>query len=193
MAAKRGRAGFFFARTQAIIGTSVSYARETTMSHAVVIEKLLQSDEPSIRWKIKVNVLGMDRDSDEIQALEHEIKQSARVKALLHHVDVAGILQGSRGIYAKWQGAHWVLMTLADIGYPRGDKALLPMANDVMQAWLAPRYFKEFIAGRRDDAYTQDAIPVMEGRYRTCTSQQGNALYSVLRLGLEDDRIHQLA
>jgi hypothetical protein len=49
------------------------------------------------------------------------------------------------------------------------------------------------VAERKVDAYTRDAIPVMEGRHRTCTAQQGNALYSVLRLRLEDERIHQLA
>jgi hypothetical protein len=166
---------------------------KTMMSHAAVIETLLQSDEPSIRWKIKVNVLGMDRDSGEIQALEGEIKQSPRVKALLQHVDASGILQGSRSVYDKWQGAHWVLMTLADIGYPRRDPALSAMANDVLKMWLTPRYFSEFVTERRADVYTRDAIPLMEGRYRTCASQQGNALYSVLRLRLEDDRIHQLA
>lgn len=165
----------------------------TQNSHTAVIEKLLQSQEPSIRWKVKVNVLGMDRDSDEIQNLEREIKESARVKALLQHVDASGIVQGSRGVYDKWQGAHWVLMTLADIGYPQGDRALYPMADTVFKTWLAPRFFNEFVATRKEDAYTQDAIPVMEGRYRTCTSQQGNALYSILRLGLEDERIHQLA
>ena len=72
----------------------------------IEFQYLLQSDEPSIRWKIKVNVLGMDRDSGEIQALEHEIKQSSRVKALLRHIDASGILQGSRSVYDKWQGAH---------------------------------------------------------------------------------------
>jgi hypothetical protein len=163
------------------------------MSHAAVIETLLQSDEPSIRWKTKVHVMGMDRDSDEIQALEGEIRQSARVKALLQRVDESGILQGSRSVYDKWQGAHWVLMTLADIGYPRGDPALYPMADEVLKMWLAPRYFSEFVTERKADVYSRDAIPVMQGRYRTCTSQQGNALYSVLRLGLADDRIHQLA
>jgi hypothetical protein len=164
------------------------------MSHAAVIESLLQSDEPSIRWKIKVNVLGVDRDSTEIQVLEDEIRGSARVKALLQRVDASGNLLGSRSVYDKWQGAHWVLMTLADIGYPRRDRALSPMADDVLKMWLAPRYFSEFVAERKTDAYTQrEAIPIMEGRHRTCTSQQGNALYSVLRLGLEDDRIHQLA
>lgn len=163
------------------------------MSHAAVIETLLQSDEPSIRWKIKVNVLGLNRDTEEIQALEGEIRQSARVKALLQHVDDTGTLQGSRGVYDKWQGAHWVLMTLADIGYPRGDRALAPLVDEVLKTWLAPRYFSEFVAERKADAYAQDAVPVMEGRHRTCTSQQGNALSSVLRLGLADDRIHQLA
>jgi hypothetical protein len=163
------------------------------MSHAAVIERLLESDEPSIRWKVRVNVLGMDRDSGEIQALENEIKQSARVKALLQHVDASGILQGSRSVYDKWQGAHWVLMTLADIGYPRGDRALYPMADDVLKTWLAPRFFNEFVTERKAEVYGRDAVPVMEGRHRTCTSQQGNALYSLLRLGLEDDRLHQLA
>jgi hypothetical protein len=163
------------------------------MSHAAVIEKLLQSDEPSIRWKVRVNVLGLDRDSAEIQALEDEIRQSPRVKALLQRVDASGILQGSRSVYDKWQGAHWVLMTLADIGYPRGDQSLYPMADEVLKMWLAPRYFREFVTERKADVYSHDAIPVMEGRHRTCTSQQGNALYSVLRLQLEDERIHQLA
>jgi hypothetical protein len=111
----------------------------------------------------------------------------------MQRVDASGILQGSRSVYDKWQGAHWVLMTLADIGYPRGDRTLSPMADEVLKMWLAPRYFREFVATRKEEVYAHDAIPVMEGRHRTCTSQQGNALYSVLRLGLEDERIHQLA
>jgi hypothetical protein len=165
------------------------------MTHAPIIEKLLQSAEPSIRWKVKVNVLGMNRESDEIQALEEAIKQSPRVKALLQHLDENGILQGSRGVYEKWQGAHWVLMTLADIGYPRGDKSLAPMLDEVIKTWLAPQFFKDVMVLRKADVYnyTHDAVPVMEGRHRRCASQQGNALYSVLRLGLEDERIHQLA
>jgi hypothetical protein len=60
--------------------------------------------------------------------------------------------------------------------------------------WLTERYFNEFAATKKTDAYKgKDAIPVMQGRYRTCASQQGNALYSLLRLGIPDERIHQLA
>ena len=163
------------------------------MSHSAVVERLLQSNEPSIRWKIKVNVLDMSRELQDIQALEDEIKQSPRVNALLQRLDASGNLQGTRGVYEKWQGAHWVLMTLADIGYPRGDAALYPMADKVFKTWLAPRYFSEFVPQGKKDVYSRDAIPVMEGRYRTCASQQGNALYSVLRLGTADERIHLLA
>jgi hypothetical protein len=164
------------------------------MDHSLLIENLLDSDEPSIRWKVRVNVLGEDRQSPEIQALEAEIKRSLRVRALLQKVDESGILQCKRNIYDKWQGTHWVLMTLADIGYPQGDAALLPLADEVLKAWLAKRFFNEFAAEKKADAYKRkDAIPMMQGRHRTCASQQGNALHSVLRLGIADERIHQLA
>ena len=163
-------------------------------SYAELIEELRQSDEPSIRWKIEVNVLGKERQSAKIRALENETKHSHRVRALLQNVDESGLLQGERSVYDKWQGTHWVLMTLADIGYPPNDDALRPMANKVLDAWLNKRFFNELVAEKKSDAYKRrDAVPVMQGRYRTCASQQGNALYSLLRLGLDDKRLHQLA
>jgi hypothetical protein len=165
-----------------------------SMDRNVLIEQLLQSEEPSVRWKMRVNVLGEKRDSAGIKALEAEIKKSPRVRSLLQNVDKKGLLRTPKGVYEKWQGAQWVFMTLADIGYPAGDKGLAATADALMQTWLAPRFFSEFIASKKEDAYKQrDAIPVMQGRHRTCTSQQGNALYSVLKLGLEDERVHQLA
>jgi len=84
-------------------------------------------------------------------------------------------------------------MSLADIGYPQEEEKLFPLADAVFKMWLGKRYFNEFIALEKTDAYKFEAIPVMQGRYRTCASQQGNALYAILRLELEDDRIHQLA
>ncbi|MCB0037791.1 MAG: hypothetical protein KDE51_27350 [Anaerolineales bacterium] len=164
------------------------------MNHTALIDTLLNSAEPSIRWKIKVNVLGQSRDTAEIQTLEAAIKQSPRVQALLQKVDPNGRLQCDKGVYAKWQGAHWVLMTLADIGYPQGDAALYPMADEVLKTWLSKRFFNEFTAEKKSDAYKhKEAIPVMNGRHRTCASQQGNALYSLLRLAIQDKRLHHLA
>jgi hypothetical protein len=165
-----------------------------TMNHSELIELLLSSGEPSIRWKIKVNVLGQDRQSSGIKILENEVKNSPRVKALLQKVGSSGFLRNEKGVYDKWQGTHWVLMTLADIGYPRREDALQPLVDDVLNTWLGKRAFKEFVAEKKSDAYKhRDAIPVMQGRHRTCASQQGNALYSILKLDLEDDRVHQLA
>ncbi len=163
------------------------------MHRAQLIDLLLASNEPSVRWKMRVRVLGEDRNSAAIQTLEDEIAQSPRATALLSKVDQQGRLNAN--VYAKWQGAQWVLMTLADIGYPRGAKWLQPTADEVVDTWLAERFFHEFAAESKLDAYKKQrtAIPVMQGRHRTCASQQGNALYAVLALGLEDERIHQLA
>lgn len=163
------------------------------MDHKRMIDKLLQSQEPSIRWKARVNILGENRDSAEIKKLEAEVKNSALVKALLQKVDRSGHMKTQ--VYAKWQGAQWVFMTLADIGYPRGDKHLQPTMEDEIGQWLEPRFFTDVAVETKDDAYKKlrTGIPLMQGRSRTCASQQGNALYVALKLSLDDARIPQLA
>lgn len=42
-------------------------------------------------------------------------------------------------------------------------------------------------------AYGKGAVARINGRYRRCGSQQGNALYSVVTLGIADERADQLA
>ncbi len=163
------------------------------MNHSQLVEQLLKSDEPSVRWKTRVQVLGEKRDSAGIRKLEAEVKNSPRVRALLQKLDKTGRI--NLNVYAKWQGAQWVFMTLADIGYPAGDKALQATADELVATWLEPRFYNEFVAESKPDAYKKlkQGIPLMQGRYRTCASQQGNALYTVLKLGLDDKRVDQLA
>jgi hypothetical protein len=158
-----------------------------------VVERLLESNEPSVRWKTRVNVLGESRDSLALQNLEQEIVESERTRALVQNLD--GQPKQRVGVYAKWQGAQWVLMTLADLGYPRGDSRLRVAATEMVADWLTDRFYNEFEAKTKDEVYARlkQRIPVMDGRYRACASQQGNALHSVMKLGLEDERIHQLA
>src|SRR2546422_127143 len=55
--------------------------------------------------------------------------------------------------YSKWQGAHWVLATLADIGYPRADRSLFAMRDQVLDRWLADTYYHEFDAKTEAEAY----------------------------------------
>jgi hypothetical protein len=66
--------------------------------------------------------------------------------------------------------AHWVLATLADLGYPPGDKTLLPLRDQLLGAWLSPEYFAEFECASKAVAYGQGGVPRMLGRYRRCVA-----------------------
>ena len=163
----------------------------TTKAESVV-EHLLRSKEPSIRWKTRVHVLGEDRDSKGIRELEEEIRRSPRVRALFSRSHELGRPGTARKVYYKWQGVHWVLASLADIGYPRGDKALFPIRDRILECWLKPTYFREFEAHTEAEGYRHPGVPVIRGRPRRCASQQGNALYFLAELGIADGRADSL-
>jgi hypothetical protein len=156
------------------------------------LDALLTSPEPSIRWKVRAGVLHEPPDSKEMRALREDVRDSARVKTLLARRDKAGRLVSGRGVYDKWQGAHWILATLADLGYPEGDEALAPVREQILDCWLHPEFYMEFEVERKADVYKKPGVPVMRGRHRRCASQQGYALYFLLTLGLESERVHDL-
>jgi hypothetical protein len=140
-----------------------------------IVDALVASDEPSVRWKARTSVLDEDPESRAIVRLRDEIGRSPRVRSLLQHV------AGSS--YRKWSGGHWVLITLADIGYPSDDPDLEPLAERVMQTWLAPSYYAEFET--TTSASKEHAVPLMDGRYRRCGSQHGGALLAAVTLGVQ--------
>ena len=152
-----------------------------------IVDGLLACDEPSIRWKVRVHVLGEDGQGRPIRRLRDEIRKSPRVRRLLD-----GHAALRPGTYAKWQGGHWVLLALSDLGYPDGDADLAPIRDGVLRTWLAERYYREFDPEHAASSRVRAAVPVLCGRYRRCGSQQGGALLSVVRLGLEDVRTEQL-
>ncbi len=156
--------------------------RSQTVGNAIV-DTLLNSAEPSVRWKVRTRVLGEDPASTAIRRLQDEIRRSPRVRQLL-----AGVEGVRTGVYAKWQGAHWVLATLADVGYPAGDDTLAPLRDDVLDTWLHENYYREFETAGKAESYRRRGVPMMEGRYRRCASQQGNALWFLTVLGLANDR-----
>ncbi len=141
------------------------------------IKRLRASDEPSVRFKLLVNVLGEKLESAEVRKLRNEIKSSARVKLLVSQRDKDGRIPLNP--YKKWHGAHWALAILADIGYPPGDRSLAPLREQVY-GWL----FSKQHEGK---------IRAINGRTRRCASQEGNALWYLLSLGLADDRTEELA
>ncbi len=142
-----------------------------------IVERLLDSQEPSICYKAQVLLAGADPYSEEVWAMQQAIKNSDRVQTLLSLRDADGRIPGSA--YKKWTGAHWTLAALADLGYPPGDDSLVPLREQVYN-WL---FSKQHIT----------SIVAVEGRVRRCASQEGNALYALMRLGLADNRTLQLA
>lgn len=143
----------------------------------LVIERLLASEEPSVRLKVRVGVLGEDPESPGIADLREEIRVSPRVRALLSERGPDGRVPYHP--YAKWYGAHWVLATLADLGYPPGDETLVPLRDQAYEWLLSKKHLR--------------GVPVIEGRARRCGSQEGNALWASLTLGLADERAGELA
>lgn len=140
-----------------------------------IIEKLIASEEPSIRYKVLTNVLDKDKKSKEIRKLQEEIRSSPRViKMLEKRIDD----KLTDHPYSKWHGAHWVLSILADIGYPQNDDSLIPLRKQVYE-WL----FSE--------KHVQN-IKLINNRARIHASMEGNAIYYLLALGLADDRTEEL-
>ncbi|MGH2936016.1 MAG: hypothetical protein ACRDL2_16095 [Gaiellaceae bacterium] len=82
--------------------------------------------------------------------------------------------------YAKWRGAHWVLVMLAELGHPGGDESLVPLREQVL-GWLL------------SDTYAKRWLPRRHGLCRMHASQDANAVWSLLTLRLDDDRVDALA
>jgi hypothetical protein len=80
--------------------------------------------------------------------------------------------------YQKWQGPHWTLYSLAEIDYPRGDKSLLPIRDQIYNWLFEEKHLK----------YPRSLlIPGQEDRFRRCASQEGNAIWYSIKLGLDDE------
>ena len=86
--------------------------------------------------------------------------------------------------YRKWQGPHWTLAGLAELGYPPGDASLRPVVDQVFDWLLAPRHLKP---------PSTQVFPGQEDRVRRCASMEGLALWYLHELGLADDRADLLA
>lgn len=144
-----------------------------------LIDSLLASNEPVIRYKTQVLVLGYDPESPKVRVLQEEIPGSERVKGLLADRDDRGMIPFHP--YTKWQGAHWVLTCLADCGYPPGDESLLPLRNQVYEWLFSEQHILDFHkrTGR-------------ERQVRLHASMEANALFASLALGLADARTEGL-
>src|SRR6266704_2216834 len=139
---------------------------------------LLDSVDPSIRYVTLTEILDRPSDSKEVLSAKKQIPDGLVVKTLLSGQRT----DGGFGVhpYQKWTGAHWRLVSLVELGIPSGFRPAVK-ATDLVLKWLL------------SEAHLNN-IPKINGRYRRCASQEGNALAVCSRLGLaEDPRVVKLA
>ena len=131
------------------------------------LEWLLESPEPAVARLARRDVLGEDVRDDDFYA-------GPIVKRLLD-------FDLDAHAYKKWQGAHWRLVSLVELGIPPGDERALAAVDHVLDSWLV------------SDGHRK-RIPTIDGLTRRCGSQEGNALAVCCRLGMAGDpRVQLLA
>jgi hypothetical protein len=145
-----------------------------------LLKTLLQSDEPAIVYKIRAHVLGENPRAKSMRALRASIAGSPRVRALLSERDVRGEIP--RHPYSKWSGAHWVLVMLAELEYPPGDRTLLPLRDQMLDYLYSEQYQTEMIRRVKH-----------QKEIRIHASIDGNALWYMHALGIADARAEGLA
>ena len=157
-----------------------------------VIDALLKSDEPSIRWKVMTRVVGEDPESRKVRELQRRDQEVAAR---------AGVDRGTGSeVRARGVCVCQLARRALDVGDARGDwlsggdESLMPMREQVLDCWLGHAFYMEFESKSAVPKHrSAEGVPIIQGRYRRCASQQGNALYSITRLGLADKKSDGLA
>lgn len=129
----------------------------TTAPAAVrtLMDRLHASSEPSIRFTIAQDISGAGQE--QIRRLQRQVATSDRVATLLSERAADGRIH-HHPYRAKWTGAHWVLVTLAELGYPPGDEDLIPLRDQIL-SWL-------FSADYLDSLGSVHGLPRLHGSDR---------------------------
>jgi hypothetical protein len=142
------------------------------------LELLLRSEEPAIRHAALTRLLGRPADDPEVRNSRRAITTGPIVRALLGGQRA----DGGFGMhpYGKWGGAHWRLVSLADLGVPPETPGLREALSNVLD-WVA------------SESHVK-SVKVIRGLARRCGSQEGNALYVATYVGaLDEPRVHEVA
>lgn len=146
-----------------------------------VVAALLDSPDPSISYRAHRLLAGLPDDDPGQRRRRDAVARSGNVRRMLGHRGADGRLRTHA--YKKWQGPHWVLAGLAELGHPPGDDDLLPMLGQVHDWLFAPKHLLPpsslVIAGQED-------------RVRRCASQEGMAVWYSVELGLSGEHTDDL-
>ncbi len=148
-----------------------------------LISQLGASANPVVAFRARYLLLDEPPASPAMVRLRGSIRTCEMARRLLGHRQEDGTIRTHP--YKKWQGPHWTLYSLALIAYPDSDNDGLVPLQDQIWAWLfAPTHLR---------FPSTLVLPGQEDRVRRCASQEGNALWYAMKLGLADEPIHQLA
>ena len=142
---------------------------------------LLTSTDPSIAWRAHRLLVGLLDDDPAQLRRRQQIGDSENVRRMLAHRQPDGEIRHGNpvrerelakagragGAYRKWQGPHWTLAGLAELGYPPGDTSLEPIVDQVFSWLLSPEHLKP---------PSTTVLPGQEDRVRRCASMEGMAL-----------------
>ncbi|HEU5029451.1 MAG TPA: hypothetical protein VFV01_31385 [Spirillospora sp.] len=134
---------------------------------AAAMAWLLAAQEPSVRYLARRDLLEEDAVADRAGLMA-----GRWVSALLAGQHEDGGFGGDP--YRKWTGAHWRLVSLAELAAPASDRRVAVAAEHVL-AWI--------VDGLRNPPRVVDELP------RSHASIHGNALGACTRLGLAGDEL----
>jgi hypothetical protein len=142
-----------------------------------VVEGLLTSRDPSVRYFTLTEVLALSTRSGAVRNALAAIPSGPRVRALLR----GQRKDGGFGVYpyAKWTGAFWRLVSLVELAIPQGYPLGLRALGQVL-AWLrSPQHLR--------------TIRTVDGLVRQHATQEGYTLAVATHLGVaNDERVREL-
>jgi hypothetical protein len=145
-----------------------------------LVTALAASEDPVLAYRASLLQAGSPAGTGRLEALRARIPESPMAGALLRGREASEEIPAQD---RKWQGPHWTLTCLALIHYPPGDDSLVPLVRRI-DDWL---FSKQHLSPPGTAVY-----PGQEDRVRRCASQEGNAIWYSIRLGLENERTVEL-
>ena len=149
------------------------------------VDGLRDSADPSVAYRAYRLLEGTPEDDGGQVRRRQRVLDSPNARRLLGHRRSDGTIRlgDEYHAYRKFQGAHWTLAALAELGYPPADPELAPVVDQVHQ-WLS--------SAQHLRAPSTQVIVGQEDRIRRCASQEGLAVWYLHELGFADERVDAL-
>jgi hypothetical protein len=150
------------------------------------VDALRDSTDPSIAYRAHRLLDEAPEDDASQRRRRRLVVDTPNVRRLLAHRRADGTIRHGNEYHAyrKFQGAHWTMAALAELGYPPGDHGLAAVVDQIHR-WLT--------STQHLSPPSTQVIDGQANRVRRCASQEGLAMWYLHELDLADDRVDTLA